>query len=187
MREWRDQDVEKKSNFFEGEPIALAVSGGIGAVEVIKITREFRRHGARVTLFTTPSVKRFITPLSLEWAAGEPVVSEIGREVEPLDNFRLVVVVPATFNTISKVALGISDNAVTFLIASHIAKRRPLLFVPAMNGVLEKHPLYQVQVEKLRAWGADFLEIPLEEGRFKVPDPKHVLESAMALLRRTGF
>ena len=65
-----DKGVEIRSGKLAGKRIGLGVCGGIGAVEVVKIIREMRRHGAVVTPFLTPSVKEFVTALSLEWAAG---------------------------------------------------------------------------------------------------------------------
>ncbi len=177
-----DRGVTPRSIVLDGVSVAMAVCGGIGSVEVVKIIREFRRHGARVTVFVTPTVSRFVTHLSLEWAAESAVIVEVGAEVDHLNRYDLVVVVPATLNTIAKVAAGLCDNAVTLLLASQFGQRGKVLFVPAMNHVLKNHPLYAEEVKRLKSWGAEFLESVEEEARLKVPDRAVVVQAAISLL-----
>ncbi len=177
-----DKSVELKSNRLSGHSIAVGVCGGIGSVEVVKIIRELRRHGADITAFFTPSVAQFITPLPVEWASGHQVVRSLDSEVEHFDDFSLVVIVPATLNTISKAASAIADNAVTMLIASQIGKKTPLLFVPTMNVVLSRHPKYLENKKQLEAWGALFLGSDVEEGRLKVPSPEVLANEVLKVL-----
>jgi phosphopantothenoylcysteine decarboxylase/phosphopantothenate--cysteine ligase len=177
-----DRGVTEKSHDWEGKPIALGICGGIGAVEVVKIIREIRRHGARVTAFLTPAVETFVSALSLEWASGESVVKELRADVNHLEAYSLVVVVPATLNTIAKCAAGLCDNPVTLLIAGQFGVRRPILFVPAMNEQLTRHPLYAENVNKLKSWGAKFHEPEIEEGRMKVPSPEALVKSMKLIL-----
>lgn len=181
MDQKKDLGVDPKSDKLAKHKIALAICGGIGAVETVRIAREIRRHGAQVTAFLTPSVEQFITPLSVEWACNAPVVRTLGADVSHLESFDFVVVVPATLNTISKSALGICDNSVTLLVASQLGRRGPLLFVPAMNSVLWSHPLYADYRKRLESWGAHFLENPTEENRVKVPDPEVLVSRLLQL------
>lgn len=167
-----DRGVEKKSLSLKGQEIAIAICGGIASVESIKIIRELRRHGARVTAFYTPDVLKFITELPVEWATGNPVVTDAGAKVEHLEGFDLVIVVPATLNTISKAALGLCDNVVSLLIASQIGKKGNLLFVPTMNLSLREHPKFSEYQKSLESWGAKFLLSIPEENRIKVPSPE---------------
>ena len=167
-----DRGVQTKSRDLEGRHLALGISGGIGSVEVVKIIRELRRHGARVTPFLTEHAEAFITPLSVEWAAGEKAVRQPGAEVDHLDAFDLVVIAPATLNTIARSAVGIADNAVTLLVASQLGRKGRLLFVPTMNAQLRAHPAYAEHVARLEGWGARFLAGDLEEDRLKMPTPE---------------
>jgi phosphopantothenoylcysteine decarboxylase / phosphopantothenate---cysteine ligase len=167
-----DIGVQTKSDRLVGAKVALAVCGGIGAVETVRLAREIRRHGAEVTAFFTPSVENFITALSVEWACNRPVVRTLGPEVSHLDPYDVVLVAPATLNTISKSAQGLADNPVTLLIASQFGRKGKLLFVPTMNSVLWGHPLYAEYRKRLESWGALFLEGASEEERIKMPDPE---------------
>lgn len=178
-----DTGVQTKSQRLDGRRIALAVCGGIGAVESVKNARELRRHGARVFAFFTPTVEDFITEMSVEWATGNPVVKRPGARVDHLSDFDLVVVAPATLNTIAKCALGISDNAVTLLVAGQIGRKAPLLFVPAMNGQLKAHPLYDEYRTRLERWGATFLEASAEESRIKMPAPETLADRVITLVK----
>lgn len=176
-----DTSVIAVSNRLLDAKIAVGICGGIGAVEVVKIIRELRRHGAEIEPFMTPSSTHFITELSVEWAAAKSVVTSIGPKVEHLNDYAMLVVVPATLHTISKCALGICDNALTLLAATHFARRRPALFVPAMNAVLKDHPLYSKYCSQLREWGVSFLESKLEEEKMKVPAPSDVASQVIEL------
>lgn len=179
-----DKGVNRKSDALKELSIAVGVCGGIGAVEIIKIIRELRRHGAVVTPFMTPGAQRFITPLSVEWAANRRVVLEEGPDVEYLDRFDAVLIAPATLNTIHKSAYGITDNAVLLMIATQIARRGKLLFVPAMNGEMAKHPLFKETQDRLGKWGARFFESPLDEDRLKMPEAERLAEWILEILKK---
>ncbi len=177
-----DTGVQKKSRRLENRNLALAVCGGIAAVESVKILRELRRYGAKITPFFTPHVIDFITELSVEWAAGEKVVTKMGADVDHLDPFDLVIVAPVTLNTLSKSALGLADNPVTLLIAGQLGRKSPLLFVPTMNTQLLGHPLYLEYVTRLKGWGAEFLESEEEEGRVKMAPPERLVKRVIEVL-----
>ncbi len=167
--------------------LAVAICGGIGAVEVVKIIREFRRHGACVSAYMTIDAERFITPLSVEWATQGRLVRAISAKVEHLEEFDWVVVVPATFNTLAKAAVGICDNPVTLLISNQIARRGNIVFVPTMNQSMAEHPVLSVHRETLVKWGAIFLESALKEGRLKVPEPERLVNFVIQKLEGIKF
>ena len=177
-----DLGVSLKSETLLGKRIALGVCGGIGAVEVVKIIREIRRHSARVTAFMTPSAQAFIGATSLEWACNEPTVSHLSPRLEHFEGFDLVIVAPATLNTISKCVVGLCDNPVTLLVASQLGQKGRLLLVPAMNTSLRSHPRYIEHLTLLEGWGTQIFECPEEEGRFKMPSPEALAEKVIRCL-----
>ncbi len=179
----RDTGVVTKSSSLKGKRLAIALTGGIACTEAVKIIREFRRHGATLTPFMTSDSLRFITALSIEWAAAEKAVIEVGPGVDTLDQFDAVIVAPATLNSIVKASLGIADSAVNLLIAGQIGKKAPLFFVPTMNEDLMNHPQYSVAKEVLIKWGAQFFEQALEENRLKMPDAIQVADWVMKELK----
>lgn len=170
-----DRGVEVKSRIFSDMRFALGVCGGIACVETVKLIRELRRHGPEVMVFFTPSVEKFMTPLSVEWASTHPVIIGWDGEVKHLDDYQAVLIAPLTFNTLSKMALGICDNPVTQLAAAQLGKKTPLFLFPTMNESLRNHPLYEKNVLLLRSWGAKVLESELEENRLKIPDPIEIV------------
>ena len=124
----KDRGVIQKSEQLVGKRLGLGICGGIGAVEVIKIIRELRRYGAGVTPFLTPTGERFITALSVEWAAERAVVRDWEARAPHLEDYDAFLVAPATLNTIVKSATGIADNVVTLMVAAQIGAKRPVIY-----------------------------------------------------------
>ena len=98
----------------------------------------------------TPESQRIITPLSMEFATGSPVVTGLTGEVEHLAEFDLVLVAPATASTLSKIAHGISDNPVTALLLSTRAR---IVLAPAMHGAMEENPILKANLKTLQDLG----------------------------------
>jgi len=117
---------------------------------------------------TKAAVKYGVSPYVMEWATGRPVITKLTGIAEHLGNYDLVVVYPATLNTISKIAQGIADNAVTTLCASTDPTR--LLIAPAMNLKLYTNKLLIENMEKLKRIGVTFVEPRIDEGIAKVAE-----------------
>ncbi len=180
----QDLGVSPKSNRLGGLKVGLAICGGIAATETVKLARELRRHGADVTAYLSPSATDFVTPTALEWACGRPVILKATSLVEHLEAHDLVIVAPATLNSIAKAAAAICDNVVTLLIASQLGRKAPLVFVPTMNEVLADHPLLPELKKRLESWGALFSKPLLEEGRWKMPSPPELVEQLLKLIKK---
>ncbi len=178
-----DKGVEKKSQLLAGKRIGFGVCGGIGAVETVRLIRELRRHDAEITVFFTPSAARFITPLSLEWASQGRVVGSPEALVDHLDPFDLILVAPLTWNTLAKIALGLTDTAVSLAVAGQLGRKGPVVLVPTMNLQLHQHPLYGKYSAQLESWGARFYPSPEEEGRLKMPAPVALAEWVIEVLK----
>ena len=178
-----DRGVKARSSRLKGLQVAFAVTGGIASVETVKIIRELRRRGAEVTVFMTPSAARFITPLSLEWASTRSVIMEESADVECLEKYDLLIVAPATLNSIAKSALGLADNVVSLLVATQFGLGSRILFVPTMHSSMLQHPLYGEYCQRLKNWGAEFLENAEEEGRMKIPSPIVIADYAEKMAR----
>jgi len=172
----KDLAVKNLSSALKGKKIALAISGGIGATEAVKIAREIRRHGAEVRAFLSPEARKFITPLSIEWATLQKPVLRAGPQVEYLETFNAVLVCPATLHTLSKSALALSQNVVDLVIANQLGSSGKVLMVPAMNEQLWNHPGLKEHLEKLQSWGVKLYPAASEEDRIKVPETKGLVE-----------
>lgn len=115
--------------------IILCITGSIAATEDLKLVHELQRHGYDVECFMTEAATEIITPLSMEFATKKRVVTKITGYVEHVTNAQadLILVAPATANTISKFAHKIADTTVTTLLLTASGYDTPILFVPSMH------------------------------------------------------
>ncbi len=177
------------SQILKGKKIALGVTGSVAAVECVAISRLLMRHGAEVYAVMSPMAHKIIHPYLLEWATGNPVVVELTGQIEHVDlagkheeHVDLLLIAPATANTIGKIAQGIDDTTVTTTASSAIGAGIPVLIVPAMHESLYDHPSVLENIEKLRKTGVQVMSPRLEEAKAKIPSPEAIVEKAMSLL-----
>lgn len=127
-----------------GRRILLGISGSIAAYKAPELIRRLIKAGAEVRTVLTPAASRFVTPLVLETLTRAPVLTEEreswSSDVNHIGYARwadLVIVAPATVNTLAKAAMGLGDN---LLLQVLLATRAPLLFAPAANTAMLEHP-----------------------------------------------
>ncbi len=173
--------------------ILLAVCGGIAAYKVPELVRRLRRMGHGVRCAMTPEAAHFVTPLVLQTLSGSPVRTQIfdaqeeGRigHIELADWAELLLVAPATANTIARLAHGFADDPVSTLA---LACRAPLLIAPAMNVQMWEHPATRANVAQLRERGAGFVgpaagELACGwEGLGRMSEPEQIAAAAELLL-----
>ena len=162
--------------------IVLCVTGSIAATETIKLAREFRRQGHSVKAFMTNEATKIIHPNALEFATGQEVVLELTGKIEHVkySQVDLVLVAPATANTISKLAYKISDNPVNTLLITAYGHDTPIVFVPSMHDSM--YDAVSENVEKLKDEGIKFVNPRIDEGKAKFPAIEDiVLESVRAV------
>lgn len=177
------------SRLLEGKTIVLGVSGSIAAVRTVELARELIRHGARVVPVMTKDAQKILHPYALEFATGVRPITEITGQVEHVTlmgrgsgKADLLLVAPATGNTISKMALGIDDSPVTTFFAT-AAAANPVMVAPAMHDTMYDNPTLVANLDKLRAMGVDVLGSVMEESKAKMLDPDAIVEH---VLRRLG-
>jgi phosphopantothenoylcysteine decarboxylase/phosphopantothenate--cysteine ligase len=152
-----------------GKKVLLGVSGGIAAYKTATLVRLFIKAGAHVQVIMTPASKDFVTPLTLSTLSKNPVHStffdqedanaEWNNHVELGLWADLMVVAPATANTLSKMANGNCDN---LLIATYLSAKCPVYFAPAMDLDMYKHPSTISSFNLLKGFGN--IIIPAETG-----------------------
>ena len=152
-----------------GKKILLGISGGIAAYKTASLVRLFIKAGAHVQVIMTPASKDFITPLTLSTLSKRPVFSsfyEQENENEKWNNHvelglwaDIMVIAPATANTMSKMTNGICDN---LLIATYLSAKCHVYFAPAMDLDMYKHPSTLESFKKLESYGNTI--IPAENG-----------------------
>jgi phosphopantothenoylcysteine decarboxylase/phosphopantothenate--cysteine ligase len=141
--------LNEMSRRLSGRQIALCVTGSIASVESIRLARELRRHGANVTFYMSKGAQKILHPNALEFASGKEPVTEITGLLEHLRKFDLVIVAPATANTISKLVLGIADNPVTTLVLSTNSNK--VIIAPSMHKEMYSSPTLMRNLKSLRA------------------------------------
>lgn len=179
-----------KSGHLKGRRIVLGVSGSIAAVESVRVAHELIRHGAEVIPVMTPSAATLITPLALEFATGRaPVVHLSGRgeHVEWMDGPRradLLLLAPATANTIAKIALGIDDTALTSFASVALGAGVPIVLAPAMHAVMEKNTAVEKRLRELKEMGVHVVEPRREEEKAKLATPEDLAEACIHRLAK---
>lgn len=152
-----------------GKKILLGISGGIAAYKTASLVRLFIKAGAHVQVIMTPASKDFITPLTLSTLSKNPVFSEFYNKDEKNEEWNshvelglwadLMIIAPATANTLSKMANGLCDN---LLIACYLSAKCPVYFAPAMDLDMYIHPSTVESFKTLSAFGN--IVIPAENG-----------------------
>ncbi|MFN3840655.1 MAG: bifunctional phosphopantothenoylcysteine decarboxylase/phosphopantothenate--cysteine ligase CoaBC [Cyclobacteriaceae bacterium] len=142
----------------QGKRILLGVTGSIAAYKSAVLTRLLVKAGADVKVVMTPSAKDFITPLTLATVSKNPVLSEFktGNTGQWNNHVELglwadvMVIAPASANTLAKMAHGVCDN---LLLAVYLSARCPVVVAPAMDLDMLQHPSTQSNLEKIRSFG----------------------------------
>ena len=177
------------SDSLNGKSIALCITGSVGAVECVALARKLMRHGAEVYTVMSNMAQKIIHPYLMEWATGNAVTTELTGQIEHValagkhkDHVDLVMIAPATANTIGKVANGIDDTPVTTTVSSAIGAGIPLIVVPAMHESMYDHPAVIENIEKLRGMGVIIVSPRLEEAKAKIPSIKTIVDHVLATL-----
>jgi len=181
----------------EGKEIILGVTGSIAAYKAVEILRELTRRGAAVTVVLTESGQRFVTPLTFETLSRRPVLTdlftlEVDKQighVASAGGAHLLLVAPATANTIAKLAHGLADD---FLSNIYLSSTCPVLLAPAMDLEMYAHPAVQENLSRLKGRGVSVVEPEYGElasgliGRGRLAELSAILQAVEDLLHRQG-
>ena len=173
--------------------VVLGITGGIAAYKAAEFVRLLVKEEVDIHVVMTQNAQKFITPLSFQTLSGNPVVTDpfalledaqIGH-IALADLAELVVILPATANTIGKIANGIADD---FLSAMVMATKAPVLFVPSMNVNMWENKALQKNIQTLLEIGYHLLEPGEGElacrwyGKGRLPELNEVVEKMEDLL-----
>lgn len=147
--------------------VLLGISGSIAAYKTPSLVRALIKAGAEVQVVLTPSAKSFVAPLSLSTVSNNPVLSEFVNDEQEVWNNHvslglwadLMLIAPASANTLSKMAQASCDN---LLMATYLSARCPVYFAPAMDLDMHQHPATQEAIAKLES--RSNIHIPSAEG-----------------------
>lgn len=158
----------------ENKRIVLAVCGSIAAVETIKLAHELRRRGADVISVMSSAACGIIHPDALTYACAAPAITKITGMVEHVQycgeggEADLLLIAPATANTISKIACGIDDTVVTTFATTAIGRGMPIVLAPAMHESMYRHKVVRRNLEALSDLGILVVPPRVEEEKAKI-------------------
>ncbi len=175
-------------NNIENKKILIVICGGISAYKSLEIIRLLKKNGAKVKTILTKSAKEFVTPLSVASLSQEKVYSDLfsyenESEMDHISLSRwsdLILVAPATANTISKLSTGTADDLASTVI---LASNKEIFLVPAMNVRMWEHPSTKENLNKLKNFGYHFIGPEIgdmacgEYGNGKMTEPSAILGS----------
>lgn len=177
-------DFSIYGDHLKGKRIAIIVTGGIAAYTVPSVIRALRRYNCEVFPYVTEEGLKFVTEDTLAWASKNKPITKLSDKSEHLgqDNqsFDCVVVYPATYNFIGKMAQGIADDACSSLIASHLSIAR-IIVCPTMHGHMYNSPILKHNLSVLRLAGVKFIEPLLANNKANVQDTVTTVTSIVRL------
>ena len=167
----------------EGVNVALGVSGSIAAVTVVELAHELRRQGAAVRGVMTDSARGIIHPWAVEFATERSVVTEITGRVEHVELCGregwadVLLLAPATANTVGKIAGAVDDTPVTTCATTALGAGVPVVIAPAMHEPMYDHPGVLDAIDRVESWGVDFVDPRIEEGKAKIATEDAIVTS----------
>ena len=171
----RDTDVEPTGNSLLNKRVVLGVTGGIAAVETVRLARALRREGAELTVIMTNAAQRIITPLAVRWASQADVITDWDGDLTALNEVDAVLVAPATRDVMASHLHGLQHGPLMMALSVARSRQTPLMMVPSMHEDLAADPVTDDIVDELRTQGVHVLWGPQEEGKRKTPAVEHMV------------
>lgn len=159
--------TQETISLLQNKRIVLAVTGSIAAYKAADLASKLTQAGALVDVIMTEAAQRFVTPLTFQSVTGRPVYTNIWQNessgalpthiahVGLAEGADLLIVAPATANTLAKLAHGLADD---LLSVTALAARCPLVVAPAMDGSMYQHAATQANISTLRQRGVTIIE-----------------------------
>ena len=173
--------------YLHSKKILIGVSGSIAAYKTATLIRLLVKEGAEVQVIMSDSAKDFITPLTLSTLSKRPVLSsfvknengEWNNHVELGLWADVMIIAPATANTLSKCANGLANDLLT---ATYLSARCPVFFAPAMDVDMYQHQSTKANIQKLESYGNSIIDSEYGElasgliGNGRMAEPEHIVE-----------
>lgn len=184
--------MESKGTILRGKTVCMCLTGSVAVVSAPIIARELMRLGAEVICVMSKAATELVTPELMHWATGNEVITHLTGAVEHIylagerptavGRSDLILVCPATANTISKIAMGVDDTPVTTVVTTAFGASMPIVIVPAMHESMFRHPILGENIRKLKKLGVDFIGPRISEGKAKQAHVDDVIDRVIDLL-----
>lgn len=178
-----------------GKKVLLGITGGIAAYKTTFLVRLLIKAGAEVKVILTDSASSFVSPLTLATLSKNPILSSFIKEESGETDWNnhvelglwadLMIIAPATANTLSKMANGACDN---LLLATYLSAKCPVFYAPAMDLDMYKHPSTKASFEKLKAFGNHMIPATSGElasglhGEGRMAEPEDIINAVTDFL-----
>ena len=189
------KSLMERIKLFENKRLLLGVTGSIAAFKAADLASKLTQAGALVDVILTDAATKFVTPLTFQSVTGRKAYTDLwGDDAHIIhvglgESADLLVIAPATADTIAKLAHGLADNLLT---VTALAARCPLLIVPAMDAGMFEHPATQANLKILQERGAIIVG-PTEgrmasglTGRGRMVEPPELIGHIRLALARGG-
>lgn len=175
--------VSSRGAELAGKRVVLCVAGSVAAYKAIELGRLLMRHGADVTCVASAAATRLVRPDYLRWATGNRVVTRLTGDLEHIrladrGGSDLVIVYPATANTLGKLANGIDDTPVSTVLTVALGAKIPILMCMAMHEAMYENAAVRRNMGFL-AGRVRFLDPEISEGKAKAAEPEGVLGAVL--------
>ncbi len=173
----------------KGKVVIVGVSASISIYRTLDTIRDLRRRGADVIVGMTEEAQGMIDPRLFEWASERPVITEITGKVEHVELFLhrgkevILLICPATYNMIGKMASGIADDVVSLFFSFAIGNHNPIVVCPVMHESMMSSEVNRKNMSFLESIGVTILPPILEEEKAKISRSDKVTDF---ILRASG-
>lgn len=171
----------------KGKKIILGITGSIAAYKAAYLLRGLIKEGAEVQVLMTDAARNFITPVTMSALSGKPVPGSFFEKSDGTWHSHvdlglwadLMLIAPASANTMGKMVTGIADN---LLVTTYLSAKCHVMVAPAMDLDMYRHPSTQDNIEKLKQWGATIIEPASGElasglmGKGRMEEPERIVE-----------
>ncbi len=182
-------------NLRKNKTVLIGVSGGISSYKVCEVVRLLLEKGISINVLMTSNATEFVRPLTFSALTGNPVFweefpsgnlpSSPMAHIELARSADVLLIAPATANTMAKIAYGIADNLLTSTV---LAYEGPVVLAPAMNTAMWENPATQENVRKLKDRGLAIIEPGVgflacgESGPGRLPEPEKIVQAVLNIL-----
>ncbi|MHB1664528.1 MAG: bifunctional phosphopantothenoylcysteine decarboxylase/phosphopantothenate--cysteine ligase CoaBC [bacterium] len=180
----------------KNKKLVLCITGSIACYKSIELYRSLKKEGASVTIILSSSASKFISPYIFK-SFGEEVYADDAFEI-PLAHIELakaadvIVIAPATYNTINKIACGIADSLITLTVSA--SGDKPCIIVPSMNNKMYSNEILQENIKKLLAQKKYYFVNPAKGelacgdfGEGKFPETKDIVFEIESVFKNKKF
>ena len=172
--------VESKGTELSGKKIVLCIAGSVAAYKSIELARLLMRHGAEVTCVMSRASTKMIQPDYMKWATGNDVITKLTGKLEHINiadykRSDLIIVYPATANTLGKLANGIDDTPISTVLTVGFGSKTPIVMALAMHASMYDNIAVRKNILFLKN-KIDFVTPNMIEGKAKASEPEEVLD-----------